>query len=265
MGVIPATFDGVADVIHSRAASFEATATAYERGRPGWPEAALDAMDARLRLGRGSVVLDLAAGTGKLTRALVPRYASVIAVEPLEAMRAILERVVPGVRALAGTAEAIPLPDASVDAVAVGEAIHWFDADAAAAEMARVLRPGGGVAVLYNRRDFERDREPWQREIHMAFQAHRLPPDEVDPQDVSAWKTALAARIGEPVDEEFEHALRLGIDDLIALYSSFSVIGGLPPDRRAIALAAFRDVLDRHGLTSAEIDYRTVLTTARPT
>jgi ubiquinone/menaquinone biosynthesis C-methylase UbiE len=247
-----------------RARSFDALAEEYERGRPGWPPAALDAMDARLGLGSRSVVLDLAAGTGKLTRLLVPRYASVIAVEPLEGMRAVLERVVPGARTLAGTAEAIPLPDASVDAVAVGEAIHWFDADGAAAEMARVLRPGGGVAVLYNRRDLERDREAWQREVHMTFQAHRLPPDEVDPQDVSAWKAALAAHIGEPVDEEFEHALFLDVDELLALYSSFSVIGGLPPDRRDVALAAFRDVFDRHGLTSAEIDYRTVLTTARP-
>ena len=250
--------------IPSRARSFDALAEQYERGRPGWPADALDAMDARLGLGAGSVVLDLAAGTGKLTRLLVSRYASVIAVEPLDGMRAVLERVVPGARALVGTAEAIPLPDAGVDAVVVAEAIHWFDADAASAEMARVLRPGGGVAVLYNRRDIEHDREPWQREVHMAFQAHRLPPDEVDPQDVSAWKAALAAHIGEPHDEEFEHTLRLDVDELLALYSSFSVIGGLPPDRRAAALTAFRDVLDRHGMTTAEIDYRTVLTTARP-
>ena len=250
--------------IPSRARSFDALAEQYERGRPGWPADALDAMDARLGLGAGSVVLDLAAGTGKLTRLLVPRYDSVIAVEPLDGMRAVLERVVPGARALVGTAEAIPLPDAGVDAVVVAEAIHWFDAGAAAAEMARVLRPGGGVAVLYNRRDIEHDREPWQREVHMAFQAHRLPPDEVDPQDVSAWKAALATHIGEPHDEEFEHTLRLDVDELLALYSSFSVIGGLPPDRRAAALTAFRDVLDRHGMTTAEIDYRTVLTPARP-
>src|SRR5919198_1303338 len=111
-------------VIPPRARSFDALALEYERGRPGWPAEALDAMDARLGLHAGSTVLDLAAGTGKLTRALVPRYAAVIAVEPLDGMRAVLSRVVPGAGALGGTAEAIPLEDASVDAIAVAEAIH---------------------------------------------------------------------------------------------------------------------------------------------
>src|SRR3954463_6409624 len=111
----------------SRARSFDALAAEYERGRPGWPAAALDAMADRLGLHASSTVLDLAAGTGKLTRLLVPRFATVIAVEPLDGMRAVLERVVPGVRALAGTAESIPLEDASVDAVVVAEAFHWFD------------------------------------------------------------------------------------------------------------------------------------------
>src|SRR5689334_15732628 len=137
----------------SRARSFDGVAAEYERGRPGWPGAALDAMATRLRLDAGSTVLDLAAGTGKLTRELVPRFASVIAVEPLDRMRAVLAQVVPEARALAGTAEAIPVEDASVDAVVVAEAIHWFDAETAVAEMARVLRPGRGVAVLYNRSD----------------------------------------------------------------------------------------------------------------
>jgi SAM-dependent methyltransferase len=250
--------------IPPRAKSFDALAAEYERGRPGWPAAALSAMDARLGLDVGSVVLDLAAGTGKLTRRLVPRYASVIAVEPLDGMRAVLERMVPGARALPGTAEAIPLEDASVNGIAVAEAIHWFDADAAVAEMARVLRPGGGVAVLYNRRDHAHDAAAWQREIHMAFEAHRLPPDDVDPHDESAWKPALAARIGEPRDEEFDNAQVLDLDGLLAQYSSYSVIGGLPQARRAAALEAFRETLERHHVTTARIAYRTVLTTARP-
>jgi SAM-dependent methyltransferase len=251
--------------IPSRAKSFDALAEEYERGRPGWPAAALDAMDARLGLGSGSTVLDLAAGTGKLTRELVPRYAQVIAVEPLDGMRAVLARVVPGARALAGTAEAIPLEDASVDAVVVAEAIHWFDPAAAVAEIARVLRPGCGVAVLYNRRDHAGSEAAWQREVHMTFEAHRLPPDDVDPHDDTNWKAALAARIGEPRDEEFGNAQTLDLEGILAQYSSYSVIGGLPPDRREAALAAFRDVLARHGVRRTEIDYRTVLTTARPT
>jgi ubiquinone/menaquinone biosynthesis C-methylase UbiE len=262
---IRATVEGMADEVHTRAASFDATAADYERGRPGWPAAALDALADRLGLDAGSTVLDLAAGTGKLTRELVPRFASVVAVEPLDGMRAVLADVVPGARVLAGTAEAIPLEDASVDAVSIAEAFHWFDAEAAVAEMARVLRPGGGVAVLYNRRDIAAEREAWQREMHMVFEAHRLPPDAVDPHDAEPWKAALAARIAEPHDEAFGHTHLLDRDGLLAQYGSFSVIGGLAPARREAALAAFAEVLDRHRVRRAEIAYRTVLTTARPT
>ena len=251
--------------IPPRARSFDGLAAEYERGRPGWPAAALDAMTSRLGLYAGSTVLDLAAGTGKLTRALAPRFGTVIAVEPLDGMRAVLEQVVPGVRALAGTAEAIPLEDASVDAVVVAEAFHWFDPVAAVDEMARVLRPGRGVAVLYNRRAHAHDGEPWQREMHAAFEAHRLPPDGVNPQDVEPWTAALAARFGEPHEDVFDHSVVLDLDGMLAQFASFSVIGGLPPARREAALAAFREILARHHVRAAEIDYRTVLTTARPT
>jgi ubiquinone/menaquinone biosynthesis C-methylase UbiE len=95
-------------------------------------------------------VLDLGAGTGKLTRVLARRYAKVYAVEPLDGMRAILERVVPAAEALDGSADAIPLPDASVDAVFAAQAFHWFATDAAVAEIARVLRPGGVFADVFN-------------------------------------------------------------------------------------------------------------------
>ena len=135
------------------ARSFDRAAEEYERGRPGYADAALDA----LGLPADSVVLDLAAGTGKLTRQLVPRFARVIAVEPLDGMRAQLERVVPGAEALVGTAESIPLDDDSVDAVFVAEAFHWFGTSAALDEIARVLRPGGTLAVLFNERDGELD------------------------------------------------------------------------------------------------------------
>src|SRR4051794_16495074 len=189
--------------IHSRARSFDSLAEAYERARPGWPAAAIDALVDRLGLGAGSAVLDLAAGTGKLTRLLVPRFATVIAVEPLDGMRAVLERVVPGARALAGTAEAIPLGDASVDAVVASEAFHWFDPEPAVAEMARVLRPGGGVAALYNR--YVQPKERWHAELRMVFEAHRLPSDDVDPFDVLPWTEALAARFARVRDDVFDH------------------------------------------------------------
>ena len=95
-------------------------------------------------------MLDLGAGTGKLTRVLVGRYRRVVAVEPLDGMRAILEQVVPGAESLAGSAETIPAADASVDAVFAAQAFHWFANDHAIAEIARVLRPGGLLALVWN-------------------------------------------------------------------------------------------------------------------
>jgi SAM-dependent methyltransferase len=126
--------------------SFDRAAAEYERVRPGYPAALLDL----LPLGADAEVLDLGAGTGKLTRVLADRYRRVLAVEPLDGMRAILEQVVPSAEAHAGSAEAIPLAGASVDGVFAGQAFHWFANDEAVAEIARVLRPGGVVCLVWN-------------------------------------------------------------------------------------------------------------------
>jgi ubiquinone/menaquinone biosynthesis C-methylase UbiE len=128
------------------AQSFDRVAEAYEATRSTYPEEILDL----LPLTTEATVLDLGAGTGKLTRILVPRYAHVIAVEPLDGMRAVLERVVPDAESHAGTAEEIPLADASVDGVFAGQAFHWFRNEQAIAEIARVLRPGGVVCAVWN-------------------------------------------------------------------------------------------------------------------
>jgi ubiquinone/menaquinone biosynthesis C-methylase UbiE len=130
--------------------AFGNSAREYELGRPDWPEDLLDRVVAGLELSQSATVLDLGAGTGKLTRSLVPRFARVIAVEPDEAMRAVLEEVVPDAEALAGSAEAIPVADATVDAVFSAEAFHWFASDETVAEITRVLRPGGGFAFFWN-------------------------------------------------------------------------------------------------------------------
>jgi SAM-dependent methyltransferase len=129
-----------------RELSFNNVADEYERTRPDYPAALLDV----LPLAASATVLDLGAGTGKLTRVLAARYRKVIAVEPLANMRAILERVVPGVTALAGSAEQIPLDAASVDGVFAAQAFHWFDKPVALPEIARVLRPGGVFAIVWN-------------------------------------------------------------------------------------------------------------------
>lgn len=132
--------------------SFDRAAEEYESGRPGWPDAVLDVVP----VPPDATVLDLAAGTGKLTRVLARRFRKVIAVEPLDGMRAILEREVPSAESLAGRAEAIPCADASVDAVYVAQAFHWFANDEAVAEIARVLRRGGVLVAMWQQVDEDR-------------------------------------------------------------------------------------------------------------
>lgn len=135
-----------------RAQSFGRTAEQYERTRPDYPDEILDA----LPLTSTTTVVDVGAGTGKLTRVLARRYRRVIAVEPSDGMRAVLERAVPGAEAVKGTAEEIPLPDASADGVFAAQAFHWFRKDVALPEFARVLRTGGIVAVVWNGPDESR-------------------------------------------------------------------------------------------------------------
>jgi SAM-dependent methyltransferase len=134
------------------ARSFDRAAEEYERTRPDYPAALLDLVP----LAPEAEVLDLGAGTGKLTRVLTARYRRVIAVEPLDGMRSILERVVPDAETHAGSAEAIPVADASVDAVFAAQAFHWFANDEAVTEIARVLRPGGLLCLVWNGPDEER-------------------------------------------------------------------------------------------------------------
>jgi len=136
-----------------RSLSFGAQASAYERGRPSYPP---DAVDWLLSTGAGQPVrdvLDLGAGTGKLTSRLVERGLRVVAVDPITEMLDVLRESLPDTPALLGSAEQIPLEDDSVDAVLVAQAWHWFDPERAIAEVVRVLRPGGRLGLLWNVRD----------------------------------------------------------------------------------------------------------------
>jgi len=157
---------GIDDVA---ARGFQAGAAAYELARPGYPDEAIALLGAELGVTAGTRTCDLAAGTGKLTRRLVELGTAVVAVEPVDGMRDQLRRAVPEVEAVDGTAEAIPLPDASVDVVTVAQAFHWFDAPAALAEIARVLKPGGGLALLWNERD---DATAWVAEMSRLIRWH---------------------------------------------------------------------------------------------
>ena len=145
----------------------------YERARPSYPAGAVSLLGVELPIGPGRRVLDLARRDGEADpRCWYALGAEVVAVEPLAAMRSQLAAALPTVEALDGSAEAVPLPDASVDAVTVAQAFHWFDAPAALDELARVLRPGGGLALLWNERD---DTVPWVAELSriMHWPTHR--------------------------------------------------------------------------------------------
>ena len=148
---------------------FGAGAAAYESARPGYPDPAIALLAAEVGIGAGTEVCDLAAGTGKLTRRLLELGARVTAVEPVDAMRAQAEVAAPDATHLDGTAEAIPLEDASVDVVTVAQAFHWFDAPAALAEIARVLRPDGRLAILWNERD---EHTAWVAEMSRIIRWH---------------------------------------------------------------------------------------------
>jgi SAM-dependent methyltransferase len=138
---------------HLGRAGFETGSDVYERARPGYPAEAVDHLAAVVGLAPGRRVLDLAAGTGKLTRQMRPYGVACVAVEPSPSMREVFARVVPGVPVVGATAERIPMAAATVDAVVVAQAFHWFDAPVALAEIARVLRPGGRLALIWNERD----------------------------------------------------------------------------------------------------------------
>ncbi|MER5610982.1 methyltransferase domain-containing protein [Streptomyces sp. NPDC002215] len=171
------------------ASSFGAAAVAYAEHRPDYVQ---DAVGWALEPAPGPRVLDLGAGTGKLTATLAAMGAEVIAVEPDPAMLAELRRSLPAVRALQGSAESIPLPDASVDAVLAGNAMHWFDMAVAGPEIARVLAPGGILAGLWNLMD---DRVDWIAGLALAGGSAAI-----GPRDTPASRRAETADNAPPQD-----------------------------------------------------------------
>jgi SAM-dependent methyltransferase len=191
-------------------------------------------------------VIDLAAGTGKLTRQLVPTGATVIAVEPLDEMRAKLEQALPDVEAVEGTAESMPLPDASADAVTVAQAFHWFDVDGALAEIHRVLRPGGSLALIWNSRSVE---DPLHGAIDELLAPYR---QETPSERERRWRGDFdRSELFGPLEEHtFTHAQKLDRQGLADRFASVSFIAALPDDERAVlldklvGLAGGEDVVD---------------------
>lgn len=205
----------------ARAGSFGAAADVYERSRPSYP---VDAV--RWALPVGAVrVLDLAAGTGKLTEVLLDLDLDVVAVEPSEQMRA---HVPARAEVLAGTAEQVPLPDACVDAVLVGQAFHWFDPGPALAEIARVLRPGGTLGLLWNVRD---ESVGWVRAVWQLIDSR---------DDMDAPPFTAQSGLGTPVHQAFSYEQQLDADLLVDLAASRSGLLTMPADERTSLLTRIR-------------------------
>jgi SAM-dependent methyltransferase len=223
--------------------AFGRTARDYELGRPSWPEPLLDEVAGELGLGPESAVLDLAAGTGKLTRLLVRRFGHVVAVEPDEAMLAVLAEVVPGADALVGSAHAIPLPDDAVDAVFVAEAFHWFASDATVAEIARVLRPGGGLVLMWNTRNEHDPRFPEEanRVIEEAIERGGTPG--LSRILAGNWREPLErSRFEELRERQFDREETISRDERIAYLLSVSSIASQPEAARVELAARLREL-----------------------
>ncbi|MBF9127802.1 class I SAM-dependent methyltransferase [Plantactinospora sp. S1510] len=223
--------------------SFGAAATAYAEHRPDYAQAAVRwALDPA----PGLRVLDLGAGTGKLTATLVTAGAEVTAVEPDPAMLTELRRALPALRALAGSAESIPLPDASVDAVLAGNALHWFDMAVAGPEMARVLAPGGILAGLWNVMD---DRVDWVAGLAGVSGSAAIGPRDTpaswraETADAHLPKTGVSARFGAPEQAEFPHGQRRTGDSLVATLATRAGMLVMPEQEREATLSRIRAFL----------------------
>jgi len=228
------------------ATSFAGVADAYERARPGYPDDAVGWL-----VGTESLdVVDLGAGTGKLTRSLVALGHRVTAVEPLPEMSAFVGAALPEVTVLQGGAEAIPLADASADVVAVAQAFHWFDHEPALQEIARVLRPGGLLALVWNTRD---EREPWVAQLS----AEALGTESVERGDVAA-PVGESGLFGEVETATFPHTQRLDLPLLLDLVQSRSYCAVMTPEERAPVLERVERLFAEHAVDGiVELPYVT--------
>jgi SAM-dependent methyltransferase len=242
---------------------FQRAAGKYERGRPEAPPAAIDAVVRTLRLSSGSTVLELGAGTGKLSRHLAPRTGRYVALEPVPAMREQFRRALPEVPLVAGISEMLPLSASSVDAVVAAQAFHWFDIPRAMSEMRRVLRPEGGVGLLWNVRDESVD---WIHQETMIMDRY----DDRGPRyHHGKWLEAWDRTPGfAPLEKQsFSFVQRMDRDTALERFTSVSFIASLEGARYTEAESALKHLLDTHpqteGRAEIELSYQCEIYTSR--
>lgn len=232
--------------IHGTAArGFDAAADVYERARPTYPDAAVDWLVEALALVPSARVVDLAAGTGKLTRALVARGIDVVGVEPVEGMRARFRDVLPDVPVLDGTAEAMPLEEGSVDAVTVAQAFHWFRLPDALGEIHRVLAPRRRLGLIWNARD---ERVDWMRRLTEMIDPYEGDDIKIHRHRRGHWRAPLwsSPLFSFVAEHEVTHAQKMDVPALIERIESTSFVAILEPDRRAALLDAIRALAGSH-------------------
>jgi SAM-dependent methyltransferase len=235
--------------LHPLAQGFDAIAETYERGRPAYPKEVIARLAAELQIERGDRVLDLAAGTGKLTKALLDFGLDAVAVEPQESLRGLLEEAIGSERVREGTAEAIPLEDGSVAAVTVADAFHWFEPAGALAEIARVLRPGGGVALLACAVDW--GGTSWAHEVGTVIAELR---PEHPLFDGPSWQESVKAAGGwtEPREIQLTFPEQTDAERVIDYIGSMSWMAALPQEQRTKTLAQVAAII-RAGETPSEL------------
>jgi SAM-dependent methyltransferase len=245
--------------IHATAQSgFDADAARYARGRPDYPAEVDGWLRDSLDLKPGRTVVDLGAGTGKFTRRLLATGARVIAVEPAAAMRQRLADDLPEVEALDGSATAIPLSDASVDAIVCAQAFHWFATREALAEMHRVLRPGGILGLIWNTKD---DSVPWVKAISEVTEPYE---GDAPRFHSGAWRSVFPAPGFGPLQEQrFAHEHRGPAEAVIVdRVLSISFIASLPASEREAVAARLRHLIATHpdlaGQSEIAVPYTTL-------
>jgi SAM-dependent methyltransferase len=241
--------------LHPLVQRFAEVADAYERGRPEYPPAVAGALAAELGLRPDAVVLDLAAGTGKLSKALLAAGLDVVAVEPLASLREMLADKIGAERVRDGVAEAIPLGDRSVDAVTVADAFHWFDKRRALAEIGRVLRPGGGLAVLATVPDW--GGASWAHELGTLVMRSR---PEHPYFDGPGWQEAVhaAGAFTPPREVRVTISQPARPEQIADHVGSMSWIAAMPDGERIATLEAIRTMI-REGQTPAELPVHFVI------